>query len=382
MGLADFIRSNQDDIISEWEAFARTCMPGTNRMDRGALRDHIIELLDFIASDLESLQTKREQIEKSKGKGPESEGAARAHGQQRFAAGFDTLEMLSEFRALRASVVKLWLAAEKPQPGTGEALAELIRFNEAIDQAMTESLDRFTAEEVRARSLFLGTLIHDFRTPLGAISMSAQLLLRRGQLSADDVKLASQIERSVANISHLVSNMIDVVRIRLGKPLPLVPAPMDMGTAVYDAVKETQMAYPGRKIIVEAQGDLQGFWDKIRIRQVLSNLIGNAIQHGTRTSSVDINVIDAGDDVVLTVHNEGAIPSDRIANVFHPLTQGTDDNPPATSLGLGLFITKEIVGAHGGAVSVDSNDEEGTIFTARFPRQPTVSGLIASDENY
>jgi hypothetical protein len=143
MALAAFIRSNEEAIIAGWQAFAQTYLPSAAHMDRTALRDHIIGLLKFIADDLETPETERERSEKAKGQGPkgggENDGAAETHADLRFAAGFDTIEMISEFRALRASVIKLWRAEWTK---TDDVLPDLLRFNEAIDQIMTESLSR------------------------------------------------------------------------------------------------------------------------------------------------------------------------------------------------------------------------------------------------
>src|SRR5450759_3591895 len=147
MGLATFIRSNEDVIVAEWEAFAHTYLPSAAQMDRSALRDHIIGLLRFIAGDLETSETERERSEKAKGQGPKEGGphdsAAENHATLRVTGGFDTIEMIAEFRALRASVIKLW-RAEWAESDAADILPDLLRFNEAIDQVMTESLGRFT----------------------------------------------------------------------------------------------------------------------------------------------------------------------------------------------------------------------------------------------
>ncbi|MHB8383372.1 MAG: sensor histidine kinase, partial [Candidatus Binataceae bacterium] len=217
MGLAAFIRANEGAIIAEWEAFARTYVPAAQNLDRAALRDHIAGLLLFIADDLETYQTERERREKAAGQGPAAAPAA-AHGEERFRDGFDSVEMVSEFRALRSSVVKLWSTEE---PKTTDCLPELIRFNEAIDQLMTESLARFTEKLDRSRSLFLGTLVHDLRNPLSAVHLSAHMLSVNGQLDDEQVKLVLQIQKSTSRIIHLVSGLIDVVRVDLGKGVPI-----------------------------------------------------------------------------------------------------------------------------------------------------------------
>jgi signal transduction histidine kinase len=379
MELAEFIRSKEEAIVAEWEAFAQTYLPSAAHMDRSALRNHIIGLLRFIANDLEASQTERERSEKAKGQGPKEGGArdsaAETHADLRFTGGFDTVEMISEFRALRASVIKLW-RAEWAKSETVDILPDLLRFNEAIDQVMAESLFRFTNKVNHSASLFVGTLVHDFRGPLVAAYSSAQALALTGKLDDEQVKLVSQIETCTSRISRLVSNLIDAVRIRLDKGVPIAPAPMDIEIAVKEAAKEVQAAHPDRRILIETSGDLEGEWDRARVGQVLSNLIGNAVLHGSKTSAIAVAAKGAGQEVILSVHNEGAIPPDAVATVFDPLPRGEDENQIQSEkarLDLGLFITEGIVTAHGGKITVTSSEEEGTAFTVHLPRKNSES---------
>jgi len=379
MELAAFIRSNEGVIVAEWEAFAHTYLVSAAHMDRSALRDHIIGLLRFIADDLETSETERGRSEKAKGRGPKEGGAldsaAETHAALRFTGGFDTIEMISEFRALRASVIKLW-RAEWADTDAADILPDLLRFNESIDQVMTESLGRFTEKLTHSGSLFVGTLVHDFRGPLAAVDTSAKALLTRGKLDDEQAGLVSQIEASTSLISRLVSDLIDAVRIHLHKDMPIATAPMEIGSVVQEAVKEVQAAHPDRRISIETSGDLEGEWDRARVGQVLSNLIGNAVLHGSRTSAIDVAAKGAGHEVVLSVHTEGAISPEAIAAVFDPLPLGEDANPIQSEqarLDLGLFITKGIVTAHGGKITVTSSKEEGTTFAAHLPRKKSKS---------
>src|ERR1035437_4573679 len=182
MELVAFIRANEDVIVAEWAAFAHTYLPSAAHLDRSSLRDHIVGLLRFIADDLETSETERERSEKAKGQGPKEGGshdsAAETHATLRFTGGFDTIEMIAEFRALRASVIKLW-RAEWAESDAADILPDLLRFNEAIDQVMTESLGRFAQKFTQSGSLFVGTLVHEFRGPLTAVQNSAQALLMR-----------------------------------------------------------------------------------------------------------------------------------------------------------------------------------------------------------
>ena len=118
-------------------------------------------------------------------------------------------------------------------------------------------------------------------------------------------------------------------------------------------------------------GDLKGEWDKARIGQVFSNLLGNAIQYGFKDAAIDVGVACDNDSVTLTIRNRGIpIPANKISSIFNPLTRATatiDQHAP-TNLGLGLYITQEIVAAHGGTIQVTSSEEQGTTFTTWFPR--------------
>src|SRR5688572_4807543 len=167
MRLADFISTNLEPILAEWEAFARTHIPAGEAMDVVGLRDHAAEILKAVAKDLWSHQSERAGIEKSKGDAAEEPGAAdtaaETHGALRAEAGFTLGQMVSEFRAMRASVIRLWRAGGGPQ---GTDLEDLTRFNEAIDQALAESVSRYARDLDHSKEMFLAILGHDVRTPL------------------------------------------------------------------------------------------------------------------------------------------------------------------------------------------------------------------------
>jgi len=177
MGLAQFILDNIEPILTEWEAFAKSMPPG-QEMNSAALRDDAERMLRFVAADMDATQSEGQRAVKGRGEqaAGSDESAANAHGRLRLAQEFDLAQMVSEFRALRASVIRLWSA----QPGaTPSALSsELIRFNEAIDQILAESVSRYRADMDRARELLLAVLGHDLRNPLSSIRMSAEILAR------------------------------------------------------------------------------------------------------------------------------------------------------------------------------------------------------------
>jgi signal transduction histidine kinase len=377
MRLADFILANREPILAEWEAFARTCAPASGSMDIEALRDHANAMLTVIARDLATPQGSEAQSEKSKGNAPSPDPAERTaaeeHGSGRAESGFTVEQMISEYRALRASVIRLWT---KVQGKLGPAdVDDLTRFNEAIDQSLAESITRYTQDLDQSKEMFLAILGHDLRTPLGAVSMSAKFMLETGELEEPNRTLTSRIVSSSSRMNHMVDALLDFTRSRLGGSIPVTPARMSMGKVVHDVVNEIAAAHPDRTIRVNARGSFDGEWDSARISQVLTNLIGNALEHGSRQTDVTVDVEGNDKEVAIAIHNDGAaIPADRLNGIFNPMkargAAGTAATTgPSGNLGLGLYIAERIVNAHRGRIDVASAKERGTTFTVHLPRR-------------
>ena len=374
MRLADFILANREPILAEWEAFARSCTPASDAMGVVALRNDANRMLTVIAQDLRTPQSAHEQSEKSKGHAPDVAGssAATAHGGDRAAAGFTTVQMVSEYRALRATVIRLW--AEQQGQATAVDLDDMIRFNEAIDQALAESVVRYTEELDNSKEMFLAILGHDLRTPLGAVMTSAEFMAQTGNLSEPYADLASRIVRSTRRMNQMIGALLDFTRSRLGGGIPITAGEMNMIDAVRDVIAEIQAAYPDRTIQIEADDSLKGQWDYDRIVQVLSNLVSNALQHGAPGAPVTVVLRGDGDNVAISVQNYGKpIAPEQKATLFSPMkrsrTAGRDGRDGTTgSLGLGLYIAERIVNAHKGRIEVESTEEGSTRFTVQLPR--------------
>jgi signal transduction histidine kinase len=371
--LAKFIIDNMDAILDEWQRFAAT-IPSARGLDGRALRNDAKQILTTIASDMETSQTNQQQITKAAGKALTLVGAAdtaaQTHGVARFAEGFDMKEMLSEYRALRAAVVRLWIMREgDAAPGK---LHELTRFNEGIDQAMTEAVARFGDRVDRARAMFMGILGHDLRTPLHVILRSAASLLKPEGHGRDHEALAADIERGALHINTIVNSLLDVARTRLGGTLPLEPKLMDAALMCRTVVQELQLLHPDRGIQLEVEGDLQGIWDEVRVRQLMANLLRNALEHGEPSSIVTVKAAGERNRVLLAVQNTGEpIPESLISRIFEPMTRANNKHKEdgQSSLGLGLYIAWAIVQAHRGTIHVASTRELGTSFTVSLPRR-------------
>ncbi len=377
MKLSAFITKNSPHIIHEWEVFARTFVPAATDMTPLALRNHIKDILLFVVADMESSQTGEEQVKKSQGKGKQNTApqpsAAETHAALRLAGGFNLDQMVSEYRALRASVLKLWLINKKD--AHDDDLQEIIRFNEAIDQTLTESISHYVRKLDESKNLFLGILSHDLRNPLGAMLGAAELMPKIGPLNERQNVLVDQVIDSGGRIKEIIDHLLDITRARFGSGLPVLRSPMDMEFVARKLVDEMRSQHPDREFVLAVSGKTEGDWDKARLGQVFSNLLGNAVQYSFKDTIIHVTLKGGPKDVVLVVHNQGLpIPPDKIGKIFDSLMRVTGESkelhsPETTNLGLGLYITNEIVTAHGGQLTVESSEIEGTTFTAHFPRK-------------
>lgn len=377
MRLSEFIVLRADQIVDEWEQFAETLTPAADTLNRTQLRDHARSILTAAARDMNTRQSASEQAAKAKGEGPEKtpslDEAAASHGELRHTVGFDLVQMTSEFRHLRACVIRLWVnSLESPELAYFQ---DMIRFNEAIDEALAESTAAYAEQVNRSRDIFLAILGHDLRAPLQAVNMSTEMLLRKAQLDSNGLSLANNIKNGARHMGVMVSDLLEFVRSRLGSSLPIEPKPMNLADAAQAAIDEACAGQPDYHPKLHIHGDTQGQWDRGRIDQLLQNLIGNALQHGQNSQAVTLTLNGTADTVVLSMHNYGTpIPPAAIGTVFDPLVRSASEElgSASTSLGLGLFIVKEVVDAHRGTIEVTSTEADGTTFTVMLPRQPEI----------
>ncbi|BDG05158.1 sensor histidine kinase [Anaeromyxobacter oryzae] len=243
--------------------------------------------------------------------------------------------------------------------------------------AATDITDLKRVQEQLARALVfreqvIGILGHDLRNPLSAVRALASLLQRREGLPADVRESLAEIGNAGQRMLEMIGTLLDFTESRFKGSVPIAPVATDLHEVCRRTVGELEAAQPGRTVELELRGDGRGTWDPARLAQVVSNLVGNALKHGARQGIVRVSVdADGDDDVVLEVANGGpAISPELMAVLFEPFHRGPapGDASHARGLGLGLYIVREIVGAHGGTVSVASSDEDGTTFTVRLPR--------------
>ncbi len=286
-------------------------------------------------------------------------------------------ELVAEYRALRASVIQLWISSiPEAGPHVGQ---DIIRFNEAIDQSLAESIASFADKVDASREYFLGILGHDLRSPLAAATLFAYLLAESTTLDPDSRHMATVLRSSLDAMNHLVRDILDFTGARLGARMEVRPGPMDLLPLCHEVLAELRSVHPARAFVfTEPEGDTTGRWDSGRLRQLISNLLGNAVQHGSDTRPVTLTATLSADEALLAVHNFGPpIPEEKVSVIFDPMKRHqasgrAERHAPAGSVGLGLYIAREVVNAHGGSITVVSAGEE-TTFTVRLPRHCKVS---------
>jgi signal transduction histidine kinase len=344
VSLSAFIGAHHEEIIVEFAAFAKTQMPPGIVMTEAELRDHAEDILTEMGLDMSTGQTGAERLNKSRG--------------------FTMTAVLAEFRALRETVLRLY------EESGATDISEVRRFNESIDEALTESMTRFAAQTDLFRHQFLGILSHDLRSPLGAITTGTALLAVPEDNPVRRARVTARMMSSCQRMERLIGDLLDLTRTRLGGAIPLDRRDADLHQICEDVVTECQAAHPEAVVELETSGNLVGQWDADRITQVVSNLLGNAIQHGEGTP-VTLAAKEEDEAITLAVQNGGKpIPPEALPSIFEPLARGPGEGTASgRSIGLGLFIARAIVAAHGGEIGATSSAENGTTFSVTLPKR-------------
>ncbi len=366
----------------EFVEFARNHTAPGDTLNFLELRDHAAGMLSEIALDMEQPKSEAERERKSKEIPRDdrlaAETAAAKHGFQRADCGFSLQELFAEYRALRGTVVRLWREGHGALDETDEQ--DLIRFNEALDMTMAESITTYSASIDHDREMFLAMLGHDLRTPLNAIVAGSSFLTTDGGLTGRSLTIAERIYRSGRRMNGLVSDLVDLTHCRLGRGIPVTPVESDLAEIGREAVEEVQTIHSTGELRFEASGNVRGEWDPDRLSQALCNLIANAVQHGGESTPIVVTARGEADEVVVSIHNHGRViePEDqeRIFDPFERIGSEESEPTPQQSTGLGLYIAQQIALTHGGSIDVRSTEEEGTTFALRLPRRdPDISAI-------
>ena len=389
MRLSVFIEQHKESIVQSWENFARTISPPALTMDRTGLRDHVSLILDSIIVDLDTAQTPQEQSQKSWGEAPapNTPSHAHAHAADRLASGYTVFQLISEYRAMRASVLRLW-AANSPAVMWSDA-GDVTRFNEAVDQALAESVMRYASlvestiqvqkiaevelrQSNRHKDDFLAMLAHELRNPLAPIGTAAQLLVMSPGNEVMVRQVSAIINRQMSHLTHIVDDLLDVSRITRGL-VELHTEPLDLKLIVSSAVEQAQALIEAchHQLILKL-GSTPAFveGDKTRLVQVLSNLLNNAAKYTPPNGEIVLSLDVREDQVQLAVSDNGSgIAPNLIPHIFELFTQADRTLDRAQGgLGLGLSLVKNIITLHGGEVGAESEGlGKGSVFTIKLP---------------
>lgn len=237
-------------------------------------------------------------------------------------------------------------------------------------ESLVEEANRLHAIE-RDRAQFaeqmIGIVSHDLRNPLSAIMTGTALLSARG-LSEHQQRTLSRITRATERATGLIGDLLDFTQARLGGGISVALVDCDLHDVIAEALEELRLAYPGRQISQATAGDGPIRADPHRLGQLLGNLVSNAIAYGDRRSPIVVTSSVDTTSARLTVHNLGVpIPDHVRASLFAPMTRGAVGGGNSRSVGLGLYIVREIARSHGGEMDVVSTSSDGTTFTATLP---------------
>jgi PAS domain S-box-containing protein len=225
------------------------------------------------------------------------------------------------------------------------------------------------------RKLAAGIIAHDLRSPLSTLRLTSQMLIEREGLPQKALQMAHTIGRKVDTMAKMVERLLLYTQAEFGGGVVLDKELTNLAQVCQDAMTDVQASFPDAEIHFKTEGNPWGVWDRIRLIEVASNLIGNAVKHGQPGQPVYVVIKEEGDQVAFHVHNLGPpIPKGLLSAIFEPFRRADDSGED--SFGLGLFIVREIVAAHGGSVEVSSSANAGTTFIVRLPRgSPGERGL-------
>jgi phosphoserine phosphatase RsbU/P len=243
---------------------------------------------------------------------------------------------------------------------------ELVKSRKKLEELVAETQQLHA--EAKDRALFaeqmIGIVSHDLRNPLSAVGMGAGILEQ--DATEAQLPIVHRIRRATARAVQLINELLDFTAARIGTGIAITPGPFDLHVSVADTMEELRLAHPGRTLVQVREGDGACVADDQRVAQVVGNLVSNATVYGERDRDITVTT-RGGEQPTLIVHNWGPqIPSEKLASLFEPMTRGTQAASKARSVGLGLYIVREIARAHGGAARVVSTQDAGTTFTVTF----------------
>jgi signal transduction histidine kinase len=376
MKLGALIHSQIDAIIDRWEAATREALEPPKAATLGeALREPYRNLILQTLADTQvafSAEQSSSLVDREGYRAAEPDSVA-PYVALRYDAGLTVADVVCELGLLWPSVVSLSRATGSLDQAV--PVNELECFTGALHRMLARSVQIYLDKVSAAGDMFLAILGHEIRNPLQAIAVAGKLLAVPNLPDPIRLETGARISRATKLMEQLVSDLIDFTRSRLGVRTRLERSACDLREACQEALELAKMSAPEREFIQQFVGNLQLQADRARLRQVMSNLLNNAVQHGDAATPISLSATGTVEGIVLTVSNFGRrIPEEATRLIFEPLVQvpissADSEKRYKQSLGLGLYIAREIVRGHDGTISVHSSATAGTTFTVRLPRR-------------
>jgi signal transduction histidine kinase len=351
------LRERKQLIADQWEVAVRENLPPLRALDSHSMCDHLPEFLDALASWVEGDLTAAR---------PGFDALADGHAVQRLGYGVDLETLTREYALLRSVLIRVCLAPAVEHA----ALEEIARLDEGLDEAILGAVRRYTRQRDSVRDRFIGILAHDLRNPLNTISIAGGALLSSDHSQRSQHKTATIILRSAERMTRMIDDVLELAREHLGGGIPISLAAGDLGEITREVVEELAAGHPDRDLAIEVSGNLEGFWDRDRVLQALSNVVANALQHGVDPIRVVVRETEDKRHIETIVSNHGKPPSpEEMVTMFDPFRA---HHARKGGLGLGLYIVRAIARAHGAVTEVrPAHGEEGFCFVIVWPRTPS-----------
>lgn len=363
MRLAEFIYQNKNRIQADWEARAFDLLAEEQSCSL-LLQTHIDKMLDAIVLDMNEAGQHVDIIAEHT--------SALIYGILRDLAGGSLRQLGEELRVLRSSISDMWCSSV--QSISVEAMREICTFHGVLDQAFSEYIAHYSEELARARDGFLSILGHDLRSPLSAITIAGDYLAMPGMLDGKPLQAAIGIKNSAASMSAMIRNLMSYAKARLGRKIEMTPERSDIGNICEAAVIKARTLYPDYAFEAQIKTKIYGDVDPQHLQQMLDNLVEGAIQQGADGKPILLKAFEEDDAIIVQVETAGeAAALDNLQLIVDPSVQipfdaAEPDGKLSGIVGLGLFAAREIVLAHGGAITIERADHGGTLFTVRLPQ--------------
>jgi signal transduction histidine kinase len=360
MSTSSRLLARQDRIMREWQARAEVEVSAALQQSSLALRDSLPEYLTQLADAL-SQKIDRTKARKKYDRS-ESKRVGRKHGRERAEMQSYTIEQLIfEYHILRQVIFDV-MEEEAPLSNLEREIVIC-----SVEQAVNDAASQFSATLRSMQDLLTNTLAHDMRGPLTAAKVSAQLIMRQPGNVELCGRTAKRIAKSMDRLDSMIHDLIDYNYLKAGIDLDLAECDLDL--LAREVLEEATLTH-GPRFLLRSAGSCEGTWEEKSLRRALENLVTNAVKYGEIQSLVTVSVVEEQEFAQLVVHNEGnPISRESQAMLFAPFNRG-EVKPKQVGWGLGLAVVASAMEAHGGTVSVQSEQKTGTSFTLRLPKVP------------